>query len=230
MSTTRIPRTISPMNVYINVAVPYFDLGTPKNSVRLGIEDEEVTTLKGFLTQWNLLYARYADKSGSRTTLVIDQLNNLIQDFIEFDKSHKLLDRIASSLEATVADFSTFNIAPRNRTQSKVIAKSIGEQVQPILQVMGGGVVSVKCYSNESSRPSIHSMANCLQYAYTVGTAPASPLDEALKIELSTRASFNLSIGADNMGKQLFIYFRWYNTIHPDLSGPWSNVQATWLS
>jgi hypothetical protein len=85
----------------------------------------------------------------------------------------------------------------------------------------------VKCYS-KGSRASILDAADSVQYRFVVGTtAPTSADDAILDKELSTKASFVLPTGVQKVGMMLYIYFRWYNTKHPELAGPWSTLQST---
>lgn len=233
-NSPRISRSPGPFNTYINHAVPYLKDGAPvKNAERLGIQEDEVTDLEKLLTEWSGLWNLYSDKKGSRTTNVTDQIYGKIDEMIEFDKTHHFLDRIASSMNVTIEDLNVFNIGSgrQQRGTSRSTIKSISDSVMPTLEQLGGAVVSIKCYSVESARPCIQSAANCVQIAYRVGgAAPLSPNDEDLKRNSSTRASFNYEFGPENSGKQLFIYFRWFNTVHPEIAGPWSTVYNLWLS
>lgn len=229
-SSPRIPRSIAPFNDYINTIVNYTLTGTPTNGDRLGLEKDEQLRMKEICDNWNTTWKLYADRSAGRTIAVTASMNGYITDFIDYNESHHLLDRIASSLNATELDYQIFNISVR-KTITKGQTKSISAAVQPIIQPIGGGTVSIKCYSDESARPSVYSQANCVQFAFIVGnTAPLSPIDENIKYDTSTRASFNFEAGADKVGKQLFIFFRWYNTVHPDIAGPWSALNTVWLS
>lgn len=235
MSTNpRITRSPGPFNNYINHASPYLSEGTPvTNAARLGITEDEVTIVEEIKVSWNKLWDQYSDKKISRTRNITDQVYGKIDEMVDFDKSHHFLDRIASSMNATIEDMEVFNIraGKMQRASVKNPIKSISDVVMPVLEQLGGAVVSIKCYSVESSRPCIHSMATCVQFAYRIGgTMPQSPNDEGMIYDSSTRSSINVSFGPENSGKQLFIYFRWYNSIHPNLAGPWSAVLVVWLS
>jgi hypothetical protein len=46
-------------------------------------------------------------------------------------------------------------------------------------------------------------------------------------MNISTKGAFMLQGGVECEGKRLYIYFRWYNTKHPDIAGPWSQLQTT---
>jgi len=230
---SRIPRGIDGFNPYIIKTVAYFADGTPTtNASRLGISEEEVNQWTGFLTEWSPLYLKYSDKRNSRTTAVIDQLYDIVDRVIAFDQTNHILDRIAVSLNVNIVDLETFNIrkGALQKSGRSIPQKSITDSVSVTLQPIGGGSVSVKCYSPTGARPAILSDADSVQYVYSVGiAAPASAMADGLSKDLSTKGSFTLALGADAAAKSLFIYFRWFNTKHPELAGPWSTLQTTLL-
>ncbi|HNW50421.1 MAG TPA: hypothetical protein PKH79_05020 [Prolixibacteraceae bacterium] len=222
----RIPRTIDAFNPYINLCVTYLSEGTPQtNEVRLGISVPEMTQLNQFLTKWNSVYPSYSDKKNSRTTAVTEELNLLIRDFCDYDHQQHLLDRIAASPNATVADLETFNIKKgllEKGTHTRPNTP-IEELVVPSIQLIGGGMLAFKCRCASGEGASIIEGANCVQFRFKTGTVPpVSVEDETLKSDLSTKANFTLNAGGENSGKYLYIYFRWYNTRYPALAGPWS--------
>lgn len=228
-SATRIPRGIMPFNSYINTTNTYFLAGTPTNATRLGIVAAETTAWTGFLTAWNPLFAKYMDKKNSRTTVVIEQLNALIEKTVAFDQTNHILDRIASSTSATIADLETFNIKTGllQKTTRTIPTTPIAEPVSVTIQALGGGKINLKCYTSTSKRAGIFADADSVQIAYTIGnTPPASAEAEGLNKEISTRGILNLSLGADKAAQYLYIYFRWYSTKRPELSGPWSSLQT----
>ena len=96
---------------------------------------------------------------------------------------------------------------------------------------MVGGIIAAKCYGNSSARAGIFDEADSVQYSYLIGTVPpTSPSAEGMIRDLSTKGSFNFSVGDNNGGKNRYIYFRWYSTKHPELAGPWCNIQIIWIT
>ena len=226
----RIPRLIDNFSQYISVTGNYLSEGTPTNASRLGITEPEVAIWQGFVTIWTPLYTKYSDKKNSRTTAVKDQLYEVIGSCVAFDQSNHILDRIASSTAVTITDLETFHIksGPLEKTTHSIPVTPVSELVSPTIQPLGGGLVSVKCYTSTSQRAGICAGADSVQYLYAVGTTPpASAETEGLKAEISTRASFNLDAGSASSGKYLYIYLRWYNAKHPHLAGPWSSMNTT---
>ncbi len=226
----RISRSIVEFNSYITTTAAYLAAGTPTNASRLGISESEAATWASHATTWVSLYPKYADKKNSRTTAVIDQLTQVIDQTVSFDQTNHILDRIASSVNATITDFETFNIksgALKKSTRS-TSNTPISEAITATLLPIGGGVVQVKCYTSTGQRAGIYDDADSVQYVYTVGTTPPISADaEGLKSGLSTKGSFQLDLGAASGGKYLYIYFRWYDTHYPKLAGPWCALETT---
>jgi hypothetical protein len=230
-SATRIPRGIDDFNLYLASTAAYLVLGTPiTNGLRLGFSEDEINRWIRFYTIWAPVYAKYADKKYGRTTAIKDDLRTKIDEVIDFDKEINFLDRIAVSLNVTVADLTVFNIkkGALEKTTRTVPTSRIDELVQAMLIPAGGGDVTIKCYSTTSARAAIYGDADCVQILYMVGTTPpTSAEDPNLIKDLSTRAIFTLPLGAASAAKTLYIYFRWYNTKHPELAGSWSGLQTT---
>jgi hypothetical protein len=231
---TRIPRGIDSFDPYIDRMVTYLQEGTPlPNADRLGISIDEIQFLSSQKNEWKPLYLKYTDKKNTRTTAVIDQLYYIIDQVIAYDQNRHILDRIAVSPNSTIVDMEVFNIrkGALQKTTRSVQTKSISEPVSVTLQPLGGGIISAKCYSSSSARPGIFDEADSVQYSYCIGTTPpASASAEGMTRDLSTKGSFNFQVGDHNGGKSLYIYFRWYNTKHPELAGPWCSVQIIWIT
>jgi hypothetical protein len=227
----RIPRGIDDFNPYYTNAITYLSDGKPTtNAVRLGILPEELTQMTDFATAWVPLYIKYSDKRNSRTTAVKDQLLEIIDNTVTFDQNNHILDRIAASPNVTIIDLETFNIKKGSlqKTTRTVSTTPIIEPVTVTIQPIGGGSATIKCYSTTGQRASIYDGADSVQYLYQVGdTAPSSAEAPGLTKDLSTKASFTLALGSASSAKNLYIYFRWYNTKHPELAGPWSSLQTT---
>jgi len=135
----RAPRGIDSFNKYIVRTVHYLQEGIPiTHAVRLGITEEELKFLLTLLVSWTSLYELYGDKKNSRTTAVIAQLHNIVNQFLEYDKGHHLLDRIASSPNATIVDMEIFNIrnGALRRSARSIVSKPITEAVSAILEAV----------------------------------------------------------------------------------------------
>ena len=227
---TRIPRGIDDFSPFIVNTNAYLHTGMPNNAERLGILIAELEKWSKFATDWVPLYTKYSDKKNSRTTVVKDQLLEIISNTVDFDQSIHFIDRIAASPNVTIVDMEAFNIKKGllQKTSRGSSSTPIAESVTVTIQPIGGGTMSLKCYSTTGQRASIYSGADGVQFLYMVGDVPpVSAEAPGLSKELSTKAIITLSLGSGSSGKNLYIYFRWYNTKHPELSGPWSALQTS---
>ena len=226
----RIPRGIDDCSHYLTTTSNYLDSGTPNNAERLGILPEEATRWMTISGRYQPMYLSYSDKKNRRTTAIKDGLLSIIDELTEFDHKNHLLDRIAASPNVTITDMDTFNIKKGvlQKVTRTVATTPLINRVTAAIMPIGGGSVSIKCRNLSSTRASIEIGANCVQYVFVVGDkAPDSADAENLRRDISTRASFILPLGSICSGKNLYIYFRWYNTKHPDLAGPWSALMTT---
>jgi len=229
-SGSRIPRGIDDFNPYIINTNTYMQAGSPSNAERLGITVDEVTKWADYTAQWLPLYGKYSDKKGGRTTTIKDQLLSIITQCSDLDQNNHVLDRIAASPNVTIVDMETFNIKKGmlQKTTHTGLTTGIVEPVIPTIQPIGGGSVSIKCYNSNGARANIFEDADSVQYTFMVGdTAPTSAEVTGMSKELSTKASFILTLGSSNSEKHLYIYFRWYNTKYPTLAGPWTTLQTS---
>jgi hypothetical protein len=230
---TRIPRSINEFGTYINSTNIYLSSGAPvNNGVRLGITPEEMAQWKTFEENFSPLLLMYNDVTNSRTRAIRNNLVEIIEKTIAYDQASHILDRIAASPNATVYDLGAFNInggVPTKTTRSRSIT-IIREPVSVTFQQLGGAIIAIKCYSTTGARAAIFGDADSVQFMYKTGTVPPTSINEdGLKSGLSTKGSFNLELNPEYKGKYLFIYFRWYNTKHPEMSGPWSELQTTMI-
>jgi hypothetical protein len=232
MSTkTRIPRAADEFDGFINRTATYLLAGTPvNNGTRLGLLPEEVTRWDGISKRWQPVYEKYSDKRNSCTPAVREEVYSIIDETVGFDRDVYLLERIGTSPNATIADLEMFNVrkGPLQKSGRTIPQTPISEMVSVTIQPIGGGSVNLKCYSSTAQRAGILDPADCVQYLYMVGsTPPASAEDDSLKLGSSTKGIFTLQTGPGSSGKNLYIYFRWYNSKHPEIAGPWSSMQTT---
>ncbi|MDR3652574.1 MAG: hypothetical protein P4L34_06350 [Paludibacter sp.] len=229
----RIPRSINEFGNYIVKTNGYISTGDPvTNGERLGLLPVEITQWKAFETQCTPLLAMYNDITNSRTRAIRNNIIQIIDNTIAYDQSNHILDRIAASPNATIYDLGIFNIngGVLPKTTRTIPTVAIRELVSVTFQILGGAMLGIKCYSTTGSRAAIFGEADCVQILYQTGTTPpASTSDDTLKSGISTKASFNLTLNPETKGKYLYIYFRWYNTKHPELAGPWSELQSTMI-
>ena len=228
---SRIPRGIINFNTYLVKICAYLQAGgTVTNASRLGVTEEELADLLEFLDNWQPLFVKYVDKENGRTQSVTASLKEIFYNVNDYNFTHKLLDRIASSTSATITDYTTFRIKKNRsakRTSRTFSTTVIEASVSPAFVIVGVGVIKVKCKNNVDKGQHILPGSDCVQYMYQIdGKAPAGADVEGLSMGISTRASFTLSFNSDNSNKLLYVFFRWYHTKYPALAGPWTNLQT----
>ncbi len=231
MSDSRIPRSIPLFSTYIGNTLAHLLAGTPANWIRFVWLQTELDQWTAFNTAWLPLIAKYNDKKNSRTSAVTDGLHQIITDCIKLDQENHLLNRIASLAPSsnTTKDLATFNIKPGSAATHSHTA--IEAAVVAGMQSIGGGDVKIKCRTLTAKRAGIAAGADSVQYLYQIGgTAPANAETAGLTKDHSSKAAFTLHTGAASSGKTLYIFFRWYNTKHPELAGPWTGVLTVPIS
>jgi hypothetical protein len=231
-TASSIPREIDLFDPYLRITNSYFAEGNPTNASRLKVPEPHQVVWDGFLTRWIPIFEKYADKFNKRTPAVIKEANALIEEVRKFDEENNFLARIAIAENVTITDLETFNIRNGNGTRQNrttTAHTAITEEVDVKIKPIGGGSVTIKCYG-KGARASILEAADSVQYRYVVGVvAPTSAKDEMLDTKISTKGSFVLAAGEDKVGLRLYIYFRWYNTRHPEIAGPWSTLQNSFI-
>ncbi len=226
---SRIPRSLEKLNGYLVNTSAYLATGNPTNGIRLGILLTEQTQWIAINTAWAPLYVKYSDKKNTRTTSIKDQLLVLRQKLIDLDRTVRFLDRIAASPVVTPVDLDVFNIKNKmlKSTARMNVSIAIIENVAPVITAVGGGMFAVKCLTPNSKRAAVISGADSVQYCFGVGaTPPESPMSDGLKFGISSRASFTIAAGAENSGKNMYVFFRWNNIKRPEMSGPWCTMQT----
>lgn len=236
MANTRISQAIGPFNTYINntdTFLQQISSGTTHNWERLGLSNDNADEWHSKRLYWrDTLYPKYTDPLQS-TKAVKDEVRNFMEEFREFGQPQ--LNIMAASANATSDDELVFNFkigraAPVHHTEP------IAETVEFSIKTLGGGDLRFTCRTaSDSSRASIPDGADSVQLAYAIAgkDTPANnsgegevptPNDPDMRRELFTKAQFTFQTGASNVGKRIIVFARWYNTKHPALAGPWSNI------
>jgi len=83
--------------------------------------------------------------------------------------------------------------------------------------------------STRVSKPLKHVLVQ-VQYAIVSLNDPVPAFEQALLHYESSKALFIMRHGISNVEKRFYGYFRWYDPIHPEDSGPWTQPHTTVLS
>jgi len=247
--TARVPRTISKFNPYINSTTDFLltiidPIANPgyRHADRLGLTAIEMTDWDAKKVYWkDTLYPKWSN-ANTKTKAVNLEVKNKIKSFATF--AEKILTRMSVNPAATEADEIMFRFKI-NRDPRTVPTEPISEQCYATVVALGGGDMKIGCKtSHDASRPSKAAGADSVEHAYTIiDTAasgggiplPGEPTKPAAKIPANAedgttllqaikKASHTVHFGVANSGKMLYLFSRWYNSSHPELAGPWSEV------
>lgn len=240
MGSSRVPETIPPFNNYINSTddnLQAISSGVIHNWERLGLSSVNASDWHDQRTYWrDTLYPKYSSPATS-TSLVKAEVKAFIIEFRKF--ANPLLDIMAASPNAGTDDEIMFNFkigrAPAHHATDP-IAGTVVYDAQPL----GGGDFKFKCRTAaDSSRASLAAGADSVQLGYMVqekssGPTPPAPADDnmpnpnqtGMTKDIFTKATFTFHAEAENVGKTMIVFARWFNTKHPELAGPWSAVRA----
>ena len=236
----RIPRGIVRFHTYINTTTPYLTANSNANATRLGITAAEATQWASYNTTDGLYYPTWSNKK-IRTTDMTDNLHLNSKNFRLFNKTAKLLDRIAASPAAVLMDFEVFNIIHNNPAATGSATQrtaSIEDTVVVAVFYKGGGRIKFQCRPDSTAAKShIPDGSDRLeiQVKLRLATAAAStgPDDSMAQWnQLSSNAIVTIDFTPANVGKGLVIdvFFRWVDSIHPNRNGAYTSMMTLSIS
>ncbi|MEP7169043.1 MAG: hypothetical protein ABI855_06685 [Bacteroidota bacterium] len=228
---TRVPKQIPKFNQYINSTADRLAAINPDTThtyaVDYGLTTEEADQWKDDRTLWrDTLYIDYSDPLKS-TSAVKKKVRDFIPDFSTFAK--KPLDKIVLADISGVDEEDIFNIKLERASPSFPTSPIEAECFASIRSIKRGNA-KISCRaSDDTKRSSIVEGADSIQFSYIIVTSEAAPVidpdDKSMTKQLSFEAIFNLDLGAENQGKWLVIYFRWFLSRYPQFAGDWSGMQ-----
>jgi hypothetical protein len=228
---SRVPITIGGFNTFIVTAGNRMQATNPATSNLFskdyGVTDADALSWKTQQQNWvDNVYATYIDATLS-TSIAKDNVHTFMDGFRGF--AGPVLNTIAASAIAGNAEEHIFNFVLHRKNPVHATA-AIADECFTNLHGMGRGLYEATCRgAQDGSRASKVHGADSIQYAYTIvaapPTTPPAPNDPTMSTGIATTAIFQHDFGAANITKYLIIYFRWYNTKHPNLAGAWSAMQ-----
>jgi hypothetical protein len=229
----RIERGIVRFHTYINTTTNYFTANSNANATRLGITDDEVTEWVGFNTTDALYYPTWSNKK-IRTTDLTASLHLNSKNCRAFNKTSKLLDRIAASPAAVLMDYEVFNIEHNSPAATGIATqRKTGIEDTVVVSVFynGGGRVKFQCRPDQSTNKSHipegadHLEVRCKLVAPVGGVASTGPDDSQAEWNtLSSKAIVVLDFTPENVGQKAYLFFRWVDSKHPERNGAWTTV------
>jgi len=202
--------------------------GEAENFKKWGIPDEPVKDLDEMQILYEKKYHRAQKKTKRNSGDVVkhrqarEEFEKDIRQFVgEFlRKNHKISDGERKLMQLTVPD-----TEPSPHPQ--IVDPIIG------LTPIPGGDMEVRCRSAQDetrpSKPLPHVLVQ-VQYALVSLGDPAPAFEQAIVQRQSSKALFIMHHGISNVGKRFYGYFRWYDPIHPEDSGPWTQPHTAVLS
>ncbi len=158
------------------------------------------------------------------TSIAKENVQAFIKSFRVF--ARPVLAKIMASGVAGNAEAQTFRFV-LVRKDPTMARTRIHKDCSAGFQSLGGGRYKIFCRSDkEEGRAHKVDGADSVQYAYTISPQQPKPSptpdDGTMTLAISTKAVFIKDLGVHNQANWLAIYFRWYNTKHPQLAGGWS--------
>jgi len=224
---SRIPRNISEFYAYVLTSTYYLLAtggGAIQNYIRLGMSAADVTEWNNrMLLLRDDIYLKYIS-GNTRTTTVIHQLQNFMEDF--FDFAQPLLNSMAANTNAIEADETALNFKI-GREEPVHPTSPIEESCFVTLTSKGQGMIKVRCKTTtDASRASIPDDASAVELRFKIGDSAPANVDQCPGIELNPKASFTINVGAENSTKKIFVYARWIDFSNKSRAGAFSELSS----
>jgi hypothetical protein len=256
MTSGRIPGKLALFIVYIVNVNAYLQAvapgGTDPRGKVLGMTTAELTTLNEFVIKFmsgDPLHPGYWDlhsNADTKNKLTRKDMYLCMKQFKAFFRP--MLNRMSGSAAITNADRLKLNIADPDKIHTKK-SVSIAATCFVSVKMLGGCDVRFLCRSSsDTARASKAEGSDAVEICYSSIPLPASdstggndstskakpkqlagPSEAAVR-EIHTKAIFIIHFGDDDLGNNLQFFVRWINTKHPDLAGPWSQLNSVIIS
>jgi len=236
-------------NDYLHIIQPG---DTLKRGEVLGLTANELTTLMDFyqsLVSGDPANPGIWDKHSNPDTRTMKTR----QDLLEVERNFKvfyrpLLNRMSGSAKITAGDRLILNIANPGTPHKRPVVQ-IPEKCFTNVTILGGGTVRFECrFNSDSSRTGKPPSAPEIEIAYELDP-PLTPTaadsnnkdnktnraqlvdpEQATHRYISTKAIFNLPLGAGKAGYTLQYFSRFINSKYPKLAGNWSGLGVIVIS
>ena len=229
---SRVPRTIAAFNEYIQNTDDRLQANNPDTGnpyyKDYAVDAGDATEWHDRRTEWDTKIFPASSNPTTSTSIAKADTKSFMADFRDF--ATPILNIIEVSKIAGNAEEHIFNFVLHRKSPTRPTSPISEECIASIVSE-GRGEYEISCKStHDASRASKVPGADSILYAHVITNQVLSPLptpdDGSMIHDIATTSIFHRDFGAENQGKWLVIYFRWYNTKHPNLAGPWSTVQT----
>lgn len=224
---SRVPVKTLDFNDYIESTARFLFQTDPGSGLpnwhRLGLSPAKATEWQNMESEWkNRVFENYMQPA-LRTKVAVDEVQNFKKKFRAF--ASPLLNKMAASDAASNLDENIFRFKRTGKNQHRSYRKEpITESCQAEASPQGGGWIRVKCKTPDRNGNHLPPGADAVQVSFDISSEPKVTIDVTLRREVFSRARFMLQASFEDRSKWLSFCVRWYNTKHPHLSGPWSDV------
>jgi hypothetical protein len=213
---SRVPQADSEFDQYIRNTTEYLlASSSPANWERLGLEQAEMDAWEDFLDEWKIKYPLYTNDA-TRTKTITQDKNDTKNDFTAH--AQPLLDIMAVCRTINNTDRNTLRIPARDTTPTE--RSKIEDTPTVRLFSEPGGRIRVRCsVAADSSRASMHPMADEIQLRIKIGDPAPASFEDCPSTYSSSSAIFDYQAGGANAGKRIYIYARYRNITNEAHSG-----------
>lgn len=252
----RIPRKITAFIMYIVLVDDYLHSTLPGDTdprgIVLGLTADELATLKAFVKSFISgdpahpgLWDLHKNKQ-TKTSTTRQDMEDTMESFGSFFRP--LLNRMAACPTIINGDRDTLNIAHPVSSHAKP-STAIAARCFVDVVMLGQGEVKFLCRaSKDIARSSKADGSDAVEIAFSslpfTTVAASDPSLTASKVrprslagpddgttkEIYTKAIFKKKFAESEVGNLLQFFVRWINTKHPELNGPWSQVNGMVIS
>jgi hypothetical protein len=256
MGQGRIPKKLAAFITYIMVVNDYLHLVAPGDTdprgIVLGMTPDDLTKLKNFVTSlisgdpvhpgaWDL-----HSKKSTKTSTTRQNMEDIMNEFGDFFRPE--LNRMAAASNITNGDRDVLNIARPVVSHTKP-STAIAAKCFVDITMLGQCEAKFECRASaDANRSGKADGADAVEVAFcslpmvdqkdgdaSILASKVKPRQmmgpsEATDHSISTKALFTLTFPDSQLGNNLQLFFRWINTKHPDLAGPWSSLFSVIIS
>jgi hypothetical protein len=256
MSSSRIPKKLVAFIVYIVAVNDYLQAiasgDTDPRGIVLGMTLAELADLKArllLLISGDPLHPGIWDLHSNKSKKNVTTRQNMDDAMKAFGIFFRpVLNRMASNVNITNFDRNILNIARPVISHVKPSAPIVARCFVDVV-MLGQGEVKFACRATaDSARSSKAEGSDAVEIAWcslpftlaaegdpslTAGKVRPRSLsspDDGTTKEIYTKAVFQKKFPGSEIGNLLQFFLRWINTKHPELNGPWSQVNGIVIS